>query len=216
MDQGTLVDRRIQAGSRFLREFEKSIPVILAFWLKAHEDAGWVFYIATNAIEEGSLDAAYREIVRITDDLNDAEFEPFLVRLIGRSDPLVRSALELYKGRPPTIPFAFRGDSFGGMDVAEVYFVRGPSGVISMANGRDVLHRIIDEEATFFQQHGTAPRKIKLPVLMAYDLAKCGRDDLGDLSGRVFKDGITVFEREGFHGMSVEIVRDRDATLKFE
>ena len=50
---------------------------------------------------------------------------------------------------------------------------------------------------------------MKLPVLMAYDLAKCGRDQLGDLSGRVFKDGIRVFEKEGFHGMSVEIIRDR-------
>lgn len=51
---------------------------------------------------------------------------------------------------------------------------------------------------------------------MDYGLAKCGRNELGDLSGRVFKDGITVFEKEGFHGMSVEIVRDRAAVLEFE
>ena len=85
-----------------------------------------------------------------------------------------------------------------------------------MSSGREVLDQIIDQEADFFRQHGKPPRKMKLPVLMAYDLAKCGRDELGDLSGRVFKDGIDVFEKEGFHGMSVEIIRDRNATLQFE
>ena len=85
-----------------------------------------------------------------------------------------------------------------------------------MPSGREMLNTIIDQEAEFYKTHGQAPRKMKLPVLMAYDLAKCGRDEVGDLSGRVFKDGITVFEKEGFHGMSVEIVRDRNATLDFE
>ena len=85
-----------------------------------------------------------------------------------------------------------------------------------MATGRETLHEIIDKEAEFFQQHGVPPRKIKLPVLVAYDLAKCGRDDLGELSGRIFKDGVSALEKEGFHGMQVEIVRDRAATLQFE
>lgn len=85
-----------------------------------------------------------------------------------------------------------------------------------MSKGRETLHHIIDKEAEFFEQNGAPPRKIKLPVLMAYDLAKCGGEDLGDLSGRVFKDGIDVFEKEGFHGMQVEIVRKHDAELAFE
>lgn len=85
-----------------------------------------------------------------------------------------------------------------------------------MANGREALHAIIDAEAAFFQEHGCPPKVMKLPVLMAYDLAKCGYDDLGDLSGRIFKEGITVLEREGLHGMKVEIVRDGNATLQFE
>ena len=85
-----------------------------------------------------------------------------------------------------------------------------------MPSGREVLNQIIDQEAAFFQQHGKAPRKMKLPVLMAYDLAKCGRNEVGDLIGRVFMDGITVFEKEGFHGKDVEIVRDRNAVLEFE
>ena len=54
-----------------------------------------------------------------------------------------------------------------------------------------------------------------MPVLMAYHLAKCGREDMGELSARVFKDGITVFEKEGLHGLTVEIIRRPDA-LEFE
>ena len=85
-----------------------------------------------------------------------------------------------------------------------------------MSSGREMLNQSIDQEANFFQQHGKPPRKMKHPVLMAYDLSKCGPNEVGDLSGRVFMDGITVFEKEGFHGMTVEIIRDRNATLEFE
>ena len=94
--------------------------------------------------------------------------------------------------------------------------VRGPTGEYTRPSGRETLHQIIDKEAEYFQTHGMSPRKLKLPVLMAYDLAKCGREDLGDMSGRIFKDGITVFETEGFHGMSVEIIRQVGATLQLE
>ncbi len=85
-----------------------------------------------------------------------------------------------------------------------------------MPTGRETLNQIIDKEAEFFKEKGEAPHKIRLPVLMAYDLAKCGRQELGELAGRIFKDGIAVLEKEGFHGMNVEIIRDRDAKLQFE
>ena len=85
-----------------------------------------------------------------------------------------------------------------------------------MATGTETLHQIIDAEADFFGQHGVPPTLLKLPVSMAYDLAKCRYNDLGELSGRIFRAGITVLENEGFHGMRVEIVRDRNATLQLE
>lgn len=89
-------------------------------------------------------------------------------------------------------------------------------GIHKMATGTETLHLIIDAEAEYFREHGTPPKVLKLPVLMAYDLAKFGSNDLGELSGRIFRDGISVLEAEGFHGMSVEIVRDRNATLQLE
>jgi len=189
---------------------------VVAFWIKGGEDRRWSFYVASNRFDERNLHAAYREVLRIRKEMNDPYFEPFQVRLVGLTEPMVKAALKVYTKYSAKIPLHIRGQDFGGIDVEDVYLLKGPTGEYSMPSGREVLHEIIDQEATFFQQHGNSPRKMKLPVLMAYDLAKCGREDLGDLSGRVFMDGITVFEKEGFHGMNVEIIRDRNAALEFE
>ena len=40
-----------------------------------------------------------------------------------------------------------------------------------MATGREALHALIDAEAQWAAQNGREPKKMKLPVLMAYDLA---------------------------------------------
>ncbi len=207
---------QIEAANRFLREFEKSTRVVVAFWLKEGEDGPWNLYVASDQFDKGKLGTAYGEVLRIAKEMKDPCFHPFQVKLVGLSEPTVHAALEFYRTHPPKIPFRLGKWEFGDIDVDEAYLVQGPTGEYTMPSGREVLDQIIDQEADFFQEHGKPPRKMKLPVLMAYDLAKCGRDELGDVSGRVFKDGITVFEKEGFHGMSVEIIRDRNATLQFE
>jgi len=85
-----------------------------------------------------------------------------------------------------------------------------------MATGREALHALIDAEAEWAAANGKEPTKLRLPVRMAYDLAKCGRDDMGEMSARVFKEGIVVFEQEGLHGLNVQIIRRPDANLEFE
>lgn len=216
MDQGPLVNGRLAAGNRFLREFGKYAPIVVAFWVRDSENGRWTLYVASDRTDDANYALAYGEIMRIAGRMKDPDFDPFQVRLLGMGDPMVAAALAAYAGRPPKIPFTLRAAALGGIGAEEVYFVQGPTGEYSMPTGREALNQIIDREAAYFQQHGTAPKKMKLPVLMAYDLAKCGRDELGELAGKVFKDGIAVFEREGFHGMAVEIVRTRDAKLEFE
>ena len=216
MDQGSLVKEQIDAGARFLREFGKFAPVVVAFWLKESEDGRWAFCVASDRVDDTKYGAAYQEIIRIAGQMKDPNFDPFQVRLLRMGDPMVKAALAAYETRPPKIPFRIRAANFGGIDAEEVYLVQGPTGEYSMPTGREILDQIIDEEAEFFSKTGRPPQKMKLPVLMAYDLAKCGRDELGELSGKIFKDGIAVLEKEGFHGMNVEIIRNRDATLQFE
>lgn len=216
MDQGPLVREQIDAAKRFLREFERSTPVVAAFWFKEDEDGRWNLYIASDRFNEGKTGMAYGEVIRIAHEMNDPSFKPFQVTLVGLNEPKAQAALEFYLKHPPKIPFRIRGRKFEGVEVEDAYLIHGPTGAYTMPSGREILNQIIDQEAAFYQQHGKPPRKIKLPVLMAYDLAKCGRNEIGDLSGRVFIDGIAAFEKEGFHGMSVEIVRDLNATLQFE
>jgi hypothetical protein len=74
----------------------------------------------------------------------------------------------------------------------------------------DLWHAIIDAEAEYENEHGQPPSVLKLPVLQAYDLAKLRRDVLGALSGRVLRDGIKVFEKEGLLGVPVQLVPDGD------
>jgi hypothetical protein len=216
MDQSSLVREQIDAGQRFLREFEKSASVVVAFWLREGEDGRWNLYVASDQFNGGKIGTAYMEVRRIAKAMRDFYFEPFRVKLIGLTEPMAQAALKFYMTHPPKIPFHIRERNFGGIEVDAAYFIQGPTGEYTMPSGREALDRIIDQEAAFFLQHGKSPRKMKLPVLMAYDLSKCGRNEVGDLSGKIFMDGISAFEKEGFHGMSVEIVRERNAALEFE
>ncbi len=83
-------------------------------------------------------------------------------------------------------------------------------------NPIELWHSIIDAEAAYEAEHGNPPKKLKLPVQLAYDLAKLGHEQLGELWGRVMKSGIVVFEEEGLLGVSVEIVRDASTQFSFE
>jgi hypothetical protein len=154
--------------------------------------------------------------MRISSIRNDPSFDPTQVKMIACSDPIAGVVRRIYQRFAGKVPLHLQNEQVNRFGFEEIYIVRGPSGEYEMSTGRETLHHIIDEEAAFFERNGVPPRKMKLPVLMAYDLAKCGGEDLGDLSGRVFKDGINVFEKEGFHGMQVEIVRKHDAELAFE
>jgi hypothetical protein len=216
MDKNSLVMERIEASASFLRQFERHTRVVVAFWLKESDSLDARLYIAPRNLDPQIVDSATREILRIARDMNEPHFSPFQVSLVGLHEPTVKAALNIYKNHAPRIPIHLGPGNFGGVDVDEVYLIKGSSGEFTMPSGRQVLDQIIDREAELFEQYGTPPRKMKLPVLMAYDLAKCGREELGDLSGRVFKDGIGVFEKEGLHGMKVEILRDRNAALQFE
>ena len=216
MDQGTLVSARIEAADRFLEEFAKTTPVVAAYWVEEEEGKPWTLFIASDPMEAKNIQTNYREVMRVSQEMNDPNFAPFSVTLVGLDNPMVRAVLEIYKGHSAKIPRRVHWRTVGDVYIEDAYLVRGPMGDFAMPSGREMLNQIIDHEANFFQQHGKPPRKMKLPVLMAYDLSKCGRNEVGDLSGRVFKDGIVVFEQEGFHGMTVEIVRDRNATLELE
>ena len=55
----------IDAGARFLGEFEKYNPVQNAFWLKESDEGEWSLYVASDKITDDNFDVAYGEVLRI-------------------------------------------------------------------------------------------------------------------------------------------------------
>jgi len=91
MDYEPLVTERIEAGARFLREFDKYAPVSAAFWLKESERRFWHLYIASDEITDENFDLAYGEVVRIARELRDPWFDSLRVKVIGTCIAPVRT-----------------------------------------------------------------------------------------------------------------------------
>src|ERR1700740_3571899 len=120
MDQGPLVIDQIDAGARFLGEFQKYVPVKVAFWLKESDEGEWSLYVASDQITDDNFDVAYGEVLRIAGQLRDSLFNPFQVKLIGADDPLAKAALDSKRRSPGPVAPRLHGKVFGGLPVEEM------------------------------------------------------------------------------------------------
>src|SRR5438552_651894 len=126
MDQNSLVIDEINAGAKFLGEFQKYRPVKVAFWLKDSEERTWWLYVASDQITDDNFDVAYGEVVEITSQRRDPSFDPMCVKLIGADDPLAKAALDAqgrYPGRPAV---RLRDQTFDGIHADAVYIYPSP------------------------------------------------------------------------------------------
>jgi len=124
MDQGPLVTEQIEAGARFLAEFQKQYPLRTAFWLKDDEDGAWTLYVVSRQITDENHAAAYSEVGRVAVKLRDPWFDMFQVKLLEEDDPLAKAAIELeqrYPGRN-----RFFNQTFPWVSALEVYFYPSP------------------------------------------------------------------------------------------
>jgi hypothetical protein len=126
MDSSTLVAEEIDAGAKFLSEFQKYRPVKIAFWLKIADERPWWLYVGSDQITGDNFDVAYGEVVEITHQRRDPWFNPLCVKLISADDPLAKAALEAqgrYPGRPAV---RLRDQVFGGLYADAVYIYPSP------------------------------------------------------------------------------------------
>lgn len=128
MDQGSLVVDPIDAGARFLAEFQKYMPIQAAFWLKENDGGEWSLYVASDQITDDNFDIAYGEVLRLAKVLRDPRFDPFQVKLISADDPLAKAALDIHQRYPGRIATRFHSIVFGGLLVEEVYIY--PSAIL--------------------------------------------------------------------------------------
>jgi len=122
MDQGPLVTEQIDAGAAFILDFDKYKPVKAAFWLKENEDSFWYLYITSDQIDDTNITLAYREVIRIGLQMNDPNFDPLRVKVIGGSDPIAQDVVTMQSAYPGTkIPIRRRRVRVGRMYVNEIY-----------------------------------------------------------------------------------------------
>jgi hypothetical protein len=116
-----LVKEQIDAGARFLREFDKYAPVRVAFWLRKSDRRFGHLYVVSDQITAENFDFAYGEVVRLTGQMPDPYFDLFRVKVLGTDDPLAKAALDARHRYPGTVPIHWRDLYFGGVSADELY-----------------------------------------------------------------------------------------------
>jgi len=126
MDQGPLVTEQIDAGAKFLREFQKYVPVQSAFWLKDNNYGRWNLYVVSDQINDDNFDVAYGEVGRIGAALKDPWFDIFQVKVLGTDEPLAKGLREQRRRYPGRNMLRLDGQMLGGVEVDEVRFYPSP------------------------------------------------------------------------------------------
>ena len=104
------MNEQIDAGRKFIDEFDKHIPVRAAFWLKVNEDSGWYLYVASDQITDENIDVVYGEVAKVFRMIDDPNLDVFQIKLIGTDDPFARAALGLCeRSKAATYQFTFVG-----------------------------------------------------------------------------------------------------------
>lgn len=94
MDQDSLVIEQIEVGAEVARRFDSFMPVKVAFWFKIVDGYDWKLCIASDRIDEKTLDAGYVEVLKLIREQNTPYIDLFRIRLVGSSDPLATALLK--------------------------------------------------------------------------------------------------------------------------
>ncbi len=102
----------LEAGARFLGEFQKFYPVRAAFWLYDSENSMWWLHVASERFTDAN-DAAIRKLIKVARALNDPWFESLPVKLLRADDPLAQAAVAALQRYPMKGPGRFPARLFG-------------------------------------------------------------------------------------------------------
>jgi hypothetical protein len=114
MDQSPLVIDEKNAGAELVRRLNETVPVAAAFWLKEDEEAPWYLYIASAQIDDETKRSGYGEVLRIAEEMTNADFDPFRVKLVSADDPLAEAACDILRRLPANRPMRLGAQPFGG------------------------------------------------------------------------------------------------------
>jgi hypothetical protein len=126
MDQSPLVTEHIDAGARFLLEFQKYAPIQVAFWIKEQEDGHWYLFVASDQITDENFDRAYGEVGRIAQRLRDPHFDSMRVKVIGTHKSRAKAILKLQERYPDHPSIRFYDEIIAGRLVEQGYIYPSP------------------------------------------------------------------------------------------
>ena len=120
MDQGSLVEKQIEAGLKLALNFHTQYkPLIAAFWLK--EDEGqWFLYLASDQIDDTNFDLAYGAVIRLLSLEPHPWLDTFEVKVAGIDDPIVRNIVDIQR-KYPGASRRLRNRMIGGQSVEGIY-----------------------------------------------------------------------------------------------
>src|SRR5207244_2274880 len=94
MDSDPLVSPHVEAGEWFVGEFDKYKPVKAAYWLRREGDGDWYLHVASDAIDDADIPAAYGEVLRIAGEARNPGIDPFRVKVVRAGDPVARAIVD--------------------------------------------------------------------------------------------------------------------------
>ena len=121
MDKAVLVNEQIDAGRKFAEEFNAYQAVDVLFWLNPADSSEWLLYLASQAINDGNLEIAYGEVLRLVGSGRQMWLDAFQIKLINSDDALAQRAKEIRDRRPAALATRYNGTSIAGVPVGGAY-----------------------------------------------------------------------------------------------
>ncbi len=92
-----------------------------ACWLRESDDVERYLNAALDGLTVENTAIAYREVLRITQEMTDRYIDPFRVKLISPDHPVAKAIAEIYRKYARRFNPRFNGRVFAGTAPAEVY-----------------------------------------------------------------------------------------------
>lgn len=176
MDKRPLVGEQIDAGATFLSEFEKYVPVTVAFWYRSDDDTSPALWVASHDINDENFDIAYGEVIRIAAAMRNPNFEGGDVKVVNSDDRLAKASLELMQRYGGTIPAHYHSRRVGESWSERSTFIRyrwRPHEPTDSRQRRPVL-RLLSFVANGLERHadGTQRQRHRYPHLQPRRVSK--------------------------------------------
>jgi hypothetical protein len=121
MDQGPLVSEMIEAGARFLPEYDKYAPLVAAFWLKDSDSGNWNLWLASKKVTDRNFDVAYGEVIRLARGMGYPAVDAMQVRVARMYEKEVKAVLAEQARRGAAHPFRLWQEVASGAYFEEAY-----------------------------------------------------------------------------------------------